>query len=120
MSGDETFYVKHPEFLNPSSTPSAKNRTLESLYLVRFGPEPKSREQLALDAAKSLASNYSYGVSTFLRRKPGSNARSAPLLEVMQRFQIKKTGQADHFTVILPNPGTQKAANDFNSLFIKR
>ena len=39
----------------------------------------------------------------------------------MRRFEVRKTGKdADHFTVVLPNPVTQQAADDFNLLFTKR
>ncbi len=117
---DELFYKKHPEFLDRRLTPSAKNKSANDLYLVRFGDEMESKERLASDAAKAQAGGLPYGVSTFLRSKAPVNGRSARLLDVMRRFEIKKTGTADHFTVVLPNPVTQQTAIDFNLLFIKR
>jgi RHS repeat-associated protein len=118
--GNELFYKEHPEFLDRRQTPSAKNKSASDLYLVRFGDLPESREKLAADAAEAQAGGFPHGVSSFLRAKPPTNGRYAKLLDVMRRFEIKKTGRADHFTIVLPNPVTQQVAIDFNLLFIKR
>jgi len=118
-NGDEMFRHNHPEFSDPKATPSAKNKELNNLYLVRYG-EYDSREKLEADATNAQSAGFPHGVSTFLRSKPPAHGRYALLLEVMRRFEIKKTGGPDHFTVVLPIPVTQQAALDFNLMFIKR
>jgi RHS repeat-associated protein len=119
-NGNELFPKEHPEFWDKTQTPSKRNKPIKDLYLVRFGDGPESAKELEANASKALANGYPHGVSTFLRANTSPNGRYAKLLDVMNRFEIKKTGKPDHFTVVLPNPVTEKAALDFDLLFIKR
>jgi hypothetical protein len=115
------FPKKHPELYAPSLTPFTKNKPLKDLFLIRYRDGPESAEKLGADAANAQSQGFPHGVSTLIRFNPPSYARSAKLLDVMSRFVVLKTGnKPDHFTVVLPNPVTQQAADAFNSLFIKR
>jgi hypothetical protein len=119
-NNDELFWIKNPELLDPKQTPNAKNRDPSNLYLVRFGDGPESQDKLAKESAMAQANGYPYGVSTFLRDKIPSKGRYAPLLEVMKKFQIVKTGSPDHYTVTFLYGVTPQATAMFNNLFIKR
>ena len=121
MQWGELFYQHHPELKPEARKPITGKKPLDEIYLIRYGDGPESKEKLGSDAKKALSFGFPHGVSTSLRGKPPSYARSANLLDVMRRFEVRKTGKdADHFTVVLPNPVTQQAADDFNLLFTKR
>jgi hypothetical protein len=112
------FYHKYPQFKRENLPRGVQNKPLDDIYLVRFGPEPESAEKLAADAKNATYFGLPHGVSTAIRPKPDPYGRSAKVLDVMKHFLVEKTGnRPDHFTVVLPNPVTQKVADEFNALF---
>ena len=117
-NGDELFYQHHPQFQPENLPRGVRNKSMDDIYLVRFGSEPESAEKLGADARKAQDFGFPHGVSTAIRPAPQPFARSAKVLDVMQHFLVLKTGnKPDHFTVVLPNPVTQQVADEFNSLF---
>jgi hypothetical protein len=90
-------------------------------YLVRFGANSETVEQLAADAARAEANGFPHGVSTKqVDRVSGSDKkhRSALKAEVEKYFKVQQTGKnPSHHTVHLPNPVTQTTAAQFNRLF---
>lgn len=90
--------------------------------LVRFGKGPETRETLTSQASKAKANDYPHGVSTRLRDNPSvsdvANHRCASKCDVEQVFPVQQTGKDPrHYTVILPEPVTQKTVDEFNKLF---
>ncbi|MBI1831834.1 MAG: hypothetical protein HYR84_10330 [Planctomycetes bacterium] len=84
--------------------------------LVRYGTEPESVEKLAKEAAAALAQPKLgiHGVSVFYRNPVPAAAEFA---EVQKHFNVYKTLRKGHYTIELPNPVTQDAADTFNRVF---
>jgi RHS repeat-associated protein len=105
---------------NPISPQNDQQRPNEP-FLVRFGDGPETAQELGAQAAKAEADGFPHGVSTRLKpRISGSDLRHrfAPLSAVQMVFEVRQTGNDPrHYTVILPNPVTDAAAAQFNSLF---
>jgi len=88
---------------------------------VRFGEGPETVSLLAADAARAEKASFPHGVSTKrVDRVSGTDKanRSAPIGEVEKHFNVEKTGtKPNHYTVHLPKPVTQEAADKFNHVF---
>ena len=85
--------------------------------LFRFGLDPETIEELALQAAAAENRGFPHGVSAFSRSdRPDSVSASAA--EIEEKFALHKTGANPfHYTIELPKPVTQEVADLFNGLF---
>ncbi len=110
--------------LDSSFLPSHLKKCAPGEFLVRFGPEPETAEELGNRAAEALARGFPHGVSTVLRNRiSGTDLghRSAKKADVEKFFQAPQTGSnKKHHTVVLPKPVTGEVASIFNFLFIRR
>ncbi len=101
--------------------PPPLDKCIEKLYLVRFGSDPESRQELALSASRAEASGFPHGVSTRLKHRiSGSDRkhRSALKFYVERFLVVEQTGsRRDHYTVHLPKPVDEQATTIFNFVF---
>jgi hypothetical protein len=85
--------------------------------LFRFGLEPETVQELALQAAAAENRGFPHGVSVFSRSDRPDRV-TASVEDVEEKFALHKTGvNPFHFTIELPKPVTQSVADLFNGLF---
>lgn len=85
--------------------------------LYRFGTDWESAERLERLCENAVAADYPHGVSAVAQHHhPAASMAVVPELELY--FEVQQTGRNRmHYTVVLPHPVTDEAADTFNRIF---
>ena len=102
-----------------SPTPNTRDKTKKPKMLYRFGFDWEFASDLETQAQAAEANGFPHGVSTFSKRPSNrTDVEESPFDVVAGQFPVEKTGgNPFHYTVVLPSPVTDDAANRFNRLW---
>ncbi len=101
-----------------SPTPGNRDRTKKPKMLYRIGLDWELASELETLAQLAEGAGFPHGVSTLSKRPTRTDVEEAPYDLVATQFPVLKTGTSPfHYTVVLPNPVTEDAANRFNRLW---
>jgi len=100
-----------------SPTPGNRDRSKKPKMLYRLGFDWEYASDLEIQAQAAEAKGFPHGVSTWSNRPSSGDVEQAPFDLVVTQFPVEKTGRLFHYTIVLPDPVTEDAADRFNRLW---